>query len=135
MTKKDSPFIFVRRFILLFLFGAFCYGTIEILWRGYTHFTMLILGGICLLTIFCLEATFSRFFNIIERGVLYSVIITADELLFGMIFNKWLGLAIWDYSKLPYNFCGQICLSFSVLWFFIAVLCIYLCKLFMFAFE
>ena len=133
--KNDSRVVSARHFILLFLFGAFCYGALEILWRGYTHFTMLLLGGICLLTIFCLEAKLGCFFNIIERGFLYSVIITAYEFVFGVIFNRWLGLAVWDYSNLPYNFCGQICLAFSVLWFFIAVFCIYLCRIFLFAFE
>ena len=43
-----------------------------------------------------------------------SAIITAVELITGLIFNK--NLSVWDYSKLPFNFKGQICLSFSLVW-------------------
>ena len=33
--------------IVLFSIGAMGYGLIEILWRGYTHWSMLTAGGIC----------------------------------------------------------------------------------------
>ena len=39
----------------------------------------------------------------------------------GLILNVWLGLDIWDYSNLPLNLCGQICLWYSALWY---VLCL-----------
>ena len=39
--------------------------------------------------------------------------------------GAWLGLHIWDYSSLPFNLLGQICLPFTVLWFFLALLCIF----------
>ena len=34
--------------LISFAIGSVLYGTIEILWRGYTHWTMLLAGGICL---------------------------------------------------------------------------------------
>ncbi len=42
--------------------------------------------------------------------------ITATELAAGLILNVWLGLGVWDYSHLPFNLWGQICLPFSCLW-------------------
>ena len=33
--------------LLLFLIGGLVYAWIEILWRGYTHWSMFVLGGIC----------------------------------------------------------------------------------------
>ena len=34
------------KYLILFLTGAMVYGIIEILWRGRTHWTMAVLGGI-----------------------------------------------------------------------------------------
>ena len=45
------------------------------------------------------------------------VAITVTELIAGLVLNVWLGLNVWDYSELPFNFMGQICLQFSALWF------------------
>ena len=35
--------------IALFCFGALGYGAIEVTFRGHTHWTMLVAGGLCLL--------------------------------------------------------------------------------------
>ena len=43
-------------------------------------------------------------------------VVTGLELLTGLIVNCWLGLDVWDYSTLPANFLGQICLYYFVLW-------------------
>ena len=37
-----------------------------------------------------------------------------------------LGLNIWDYSNMPLNLWGQICLPFSCLWFFLSAVAIIL---------
>ena len=37
----------IKRFFLLFFIGGALYGLIEILWRGYTHPSMPVLGGLC----------------------------------------------------------------------------------------
>ncbi len=52
--------------------------------------------------------------------VLSSLIITALEFTTGLIVNVWLKMDIWDYSNLPYNFMGQICLFYSFLWFLVS---------------
>ena len=51
-------------------------------------------------------------------------LITGCELLCGLVFNR--DRQVWDYSRLPGNFRGQICPLFSALWF---LLCIPLCGL------
>jgi len=56
--------------------------------------------------------------SFVSQMVLSTFIITGLELITGLIVNVWLGWDIWDYSDLPYNFKGQICLLYSVLWFF-----------------
>ena len=38
----------------------------------------------------------------------------------GLVLNTCLGMAVWDYSTLPGNLWGQICLPFSALWALLA---------------
>ena len=49
-----------------------------------------------------------------------ALLVTAVELVSGLILNVWMGLGIWDYSHLPGNLWGQICPQFSAAWW---VLC------------
>ena len=52
----------------------------------------------------------------ILQTIICAVAITITELISGLILNVWLGLHVWDYSELPFNFMGQIWLQFSLLW-------------------
>ncbi len=121
--------------VLVFVFGSFVYGALEILWRGYTHPTMLVLGGACLAFIYFFEGRYGNSISFILRNLLYAIIITLAELAFGIILNMWLGLGVWDYSELPLDFAGQICVPFSLLWFLLSVVCCFVCRAFRFAFE
>ena len=53
-----------------------------------------------------------------------TAVITAFELVTGVIVNLWLKLNVWDYSDAPINFLGQICLKYSIFWFFLTIPCI-----------
>ncbi len=104
----------------LFSIGAVCYPIIEILWRGKTHWTMAVTGG----TVFAaLYRFYKKYKNqrLVSRCVCGSLIITAFELISGLIFNRAFMLDVWDYSEQKFNFKGQICLFYSVMW---ALLCI-----------
>lgn len=46
-----------------------------------------------------------------------AALVTVVELAAGLVLNVWLELAVWDYSGLPLNLWGQICLPFSAVWF------------------
>ena len=50
-----------------------------------------------------------------------SALVTAVELVAGVVLNLWLRLGIWDYSHLPLNLLGQICPQFALVWW---VLCL-----------
>ncbi len=57
--------------------------------------------------------------------VLYfgSVLITsALEFLLGWISEKLLHQRLWDYSNMPFNICGHVCLAFSLVWGFACLL-------------
>lgn len=51
---------------------------------------------------------------------------TAAEYLMGMFYQRVLGVEFWDYSGLPLNLGGKICLPFSVAWGVLALVLVYL---------
>ena len=63
---------------LVFLFGGVGYGILEILWRGYTHWTMLITGGVCFWLIYAISISFS-FIPVGIRSLMCCLAISAVE--------------------------------------------------------
>ena len=82
---------------------------------------MFLLGGFCFVLIGLLNETFDWDMSLLEQGFIGSILITSCELVFGYILNIHLGLGIWNYSNVPLNFLGQICLPFSLLWILISI--------------
>ena len=115
MDKKGFAAEFCRAAII-FLYGGFCYGAIEILYRGNTHPSMFVLGGICFLWVGGINSFFRVKPPLWLQMVLGGIFITLSEFICGLIFNIWFGLKVWDYSKLPYNIMGQICPMFIFIW-------------------
>ena len=109
-------------YIILFMIGGISYYFIEILWRGFSHVGMFILGGLCFILIGSIsEYYFTSNRNILVQLTISCLFITVLELFFGLILNVWLRLDVWDYSNLNYNFMGQICLRYSILWHFLSL--------------
>ena len=102
-----------RKQLLLFTLGGIGYLGIELLWRGWTHPSMFFAGGSCFLLLGKLEQAEPRL-PLIPKAVTGAIIITGVELLTGLIINR--GYNVWDYRDVPFNFHGQICLPFSLLW-------------------
>lgn len=107
---------------ILFILGGSCYYGIEMLWRGYSHYTMFIVGGVCFLLCGMVNEIFKLRLGV--QVLACTILITVIEYISGYILNIRLGLAIWDYSNLPLNINGQVCLLFSVLWAVLAVVAI-----------
>lgn len=103
-----------------FITGAFIYSTIEVVARGFTHWSMAITGGLCLILLY---EVFTRmpFLPLWKKCLLGSLIITALEFIAGNIVNITLGLNVWDYSHIPLNLFGQVCLPFTFLWFLLCI--------------
>ncbi len=110
----------MKNYLILFLFGAYAYGLLEVLWRGNSHWTMMIAGGICFSAFAFISEKLGKI-PLLYKCILGSLTVTLTELIFGSIFNLGLGMTVWNYSHIPLNFHGQICLLFSVLW---GLLCI-----------
>lgn len=103
--------------IILFLIGGRLYTWIEILWRGYTHWSMFVLGGLCFVIMGLLnEYKFKWNESLAVQSVVSACIITLFEFITGCVVNIWMGWNVWDYSNLPFNLLGQICLYYFLLW-------------------
>lgn len=111
----------LRNDIYMFLLGASVYYLLEILWRGHSHVSMFILGGFCGLMLYKLA---SLPYPVIFLACMGCVGITAAELVCGLLVNKVLKLHVWDYSDVPLNVLGQICPSYSFLWFVLSFMAI-----------
>lgn len=116
-----------KRFLTTFSIGSTGYSILEIVWRGYTHWTMSITGGVCFWLYYLTNRKLARK-SIWERCFCGSAIITSVEFVVGCLVNKVFHLNVWDYSRQRFNLGGQICLLYSVLWFFLCIPLTYLCK-------
>ena len=96
--------------------GGAIYAVIELIWRGHTHWTMALLGGLLFVLIGAINEYIPWRIPLWRQGVIGALIVTWAELVAGLVLNVWLRLGIWDYSYLPGNFMGQICPQFTAGW-------------------
>ena len=114
----------ILRPLFLISTGGMSYFNFEILCRGYSHISMFLCGGLSFYSIGLLNEQKRLPLNFLSQMLLGSVIITGYEYTTGMIVHRYLQLKVWDYSNMPFNYQGQICLPFSILWFFLTPVCI-----------
>lgn len=107
------------KYLILLLTGGALYYCIELMARGFSHWTMLFVGGICFILIGIINEIMPKI-PLVWQMILSAVIITAVEFVSGCILNIWLGLDIWDYSDETFNLIGQISLKHSIYWFFLS---------------
>lgn len=98
----------------------------EILWRGYSHWAMFFVGGFAFLCVGAINEIISWDVPLIVQMILGGQIITMIEFVAGCVLNLWLKWNVWDYSNLPFNVLGQICLPFTLLWCLISLIAILL---------
>ncbi len=106
--------------ISVFLMGGILYSMIEILWRGYTHWTMTAVGGVCFLSLYVINNRMKHR-RFLTRCFMGAGIITAVEFAAGVVVNLILKLDVWDYSNMQFNILGQVCLFFSCMWFALCI--------------
>lgn len=98
---------------VLWYLGGFLYFCLEFLWRGRSHGSMFVLGGLCFVLIGALGQQKEPLHPVL-RTLAGAGIITFGELAAGLLINR--DYSVWDYRGLPGNFLGQICLSYCLLW-------------------
>lgn len=117
MVKK---FNILLKYAVLFIVGGAVYCGIEMLWRGHTHWTMFIVGGISFIFCGSINEIFDWDMLIWKQMLICAAGITAIEFISGVIINIIFKLNVWDYSNLPLNVMGQVCLLYSFLWFILS---------------
>ena len=117
------------KYSILFLIGGVLYYLIETVYKGLTsgvgsHWTMVVLGGIC----FTILGGYNEFLSwetpLWKQCTFGAIIVTILEFITGCIVNLWLGWDVWHYEHL--DVLGQICLPFSIIWFFLSAIAIIL---------
>jgi len=107
--------------------GSFGYGLLEILWRGHTHWSMLLTGGVCFFSIYKNNKIMKKK-SLLQRCFAFCGIITLWEFISGCMFNKLLKLKVWDYSGRRGNILGQICPLYSLFWFLLSFPLVFICN-------
>lgn len=128
MLRKDIPYS-IAQCLILWIIGGLVYMLIEILYRGRTHWSMAVVGGLCFILIGALnewEVTRHPYTVFELQAMIGAIITTVVEFISGIYINLVLGWDVWDYSDLPFNVLGQICLPFTFAWVFIAAAAIIL---------
>ena len=114
----------IFKYLFLFLIGGFSYFYLEILYRGFSHFSMIICGGLAFIFCGLINQLMHFRISLVTQMILSMIIITGLEFITGYIVNIKMGWHVWDYSGLPYNLYGQICLAYSSIWLVLSLVCI-----------
>lgn len=117
----------INKSILLFLVGYCTYISIEVTYRNISYPIMGICGGLAILLLDKINDNISWNVDLCLQGLCGSALITFFELIIGEIaLHTSLLPVMWDYSNVPLNFDGVICLPFSIVWFFLSIFAIFL---------
>ena len=108
------------KLLILFSMGGIFYLIIELLWRGYSHWTMFFLGGACFVALGLINECYDFSIPLVLQMFFGTCIITILEFITGCIVNLQLHMNVWSYAGMPYNILGQICLPYMIIWFFLS---------------
>ena len=99
----------------LWILGGTIYYSLEWLFRGFSHWTMFVLGGICMM-FFAFQGRAVAWREALWKQILRcTVFVVACEFITGLIVNKYFHWSVWDYSDQPFHLFGQICLPFALI--------------------
>lgn len=116
---------FLKKETIIFVIFGFLYICLELLYRGRTHISMFFVGGLCGILIGLINDN-TPDISLFYQCILGTIIVTLIEFISGCYLNIYLGLGVWDYSYVPFNLLGQVCLPFSIIWRFLSIPVIYL---------
>ena len=103
-------------YLFLFWFGGSVYIEIELLYRGFTHWSMFLLAGFIFVTVGLLNEIFFEWNEMFWGQVFVSTLwATVLEYICGLMLRL-CGLQVWDYSDMPLNINGLICVPFMLVW-------------------
>ena len=81
----------LNKYLFLFDVGGLLYILIELIWRGRSHWTMFLLGGICFVFLGLINEVIPWQMPLWQQMIIGAIGITILEFLTGCIVNLWLG--------------------------------------------
>ena len=111
----------LNKYLTLFDVGGLLYILLELAWRGWSHWTMFVLGGLCFIGLGLINEVLSWEMPLWRQILVGACLITVLEFLTGCVVNLWLGWGVWDYSNKPGNILGQICPQLFLLWLLVSL--------------
>ena len=123
MKIKDKKNNWVQKAFWLWLIPGMVYYLVEGVWRigsngGWANIAMMPIGGLCGVLVGMMNENPKFMKKKMVLQALYGMAtVIVVEFVSGCFLNVILKLNIWDYSSLPFNVMGQICLPFAFLWF------------------
>ena len=112
--------------LFLAVTGGLLYIILELVWPGHSHWTMFVLGGLCFVLIGLINELIPWCMPLWKQALIGTAVITGLEFLIGCIVNLGLGWHVWDYSGVPLNLLGQICVPYILLWIPVSLIAIVL---------
>ncbi len=122
-------------YLYLFTFFSLAGWCLEVIYRslfagrlinpGFSKGPYLPLYGVAavILTL-CIDAmpggTYPAALEFFAKALLYGLVTTGIELLTGLVFGRFLGRPLWDYSGEPLCIKGCVCLKYSIFWIVLA---------------
>lgn len=105
----------ISEYIFMWALGGTLYYTFEVFFRGFSHWTMFVLGGIC--AVFCVwQGMMLKWKEPLWIQIARcTIFVVAGEFITGIVVNKWLGWQVWDYTDQPFQLFGQICIPFAII--------------------
>ena len=107
------------------LIGSLVYSLLEVAARGFTHWTMTVTGGFLAIVLYLMNWHAPPHTRLLQY-ITGAIMITAVEMLVGVADNLILHWNVWDYTDMPLNLYGQICLPFMILFACLCAVGIYL---------
>ena len=124
MLAKISFGVMFLEILTVYALGAGLYALIELMWRGWTHWTMLICGGACFTLMYLISGAALPLW---VKCVICAAVISLVEFGTGYLVNITLGWHVWDYSDQPLNIMGQVCPLYSFFWLLLSLPGLALC--------
>lgn len=110
--------------VFMFIFGFMAYITIEVCYKQTSHWMMGLCGGLVFVLLDKINDKISWDMDILVQGTIGSLLITSLEFIIGEMSLRGLIQPMWDYSDMPFNYKGIVCLPFSLIWVGLSIVAI-----------
>lgn len=119
MTERKRILLCILKYVVVFKAGGLIYGALELVFRGHTHWSMVVAGGICAIFLYIIAVKSRE--PIWKKWIMGGAVITTVEFITGIVVNIMLGWQVWSYAHSWANLFGQICLLFALLWVLLSI--------------